>query len=147
MAKAFAFRLEKLLDVRRSLEDVAQRALAAAHQAVDERNRILLDLLSREDEAKEERRTLQQASVDVARLRLADEFLGSMERLLQKEYLMLQDLVKVEMVKREELTEARKGVRVLEKFRERELRSHLQTLDLQERKTLDDIGQNLAKGA
>ena len=147
MAKAFAFRLEKLLDVRRSLEDVAQRALAAAHQAVDERNRVILDLLSREDEAKEERRALQQASVDVARLRLADEFLVSMERLLQREYLMLQELVKAEMAKREELTEARKGVRVLEKFRERELRSHLQTLDLQERKTLDDIGQNLAKGA
>lgn len=147
MAKAFVFRLEKLLEVRRLQEAAAQRALAEAHRAVDERNQIILDLMTREDEAKEERRALQQASVDVARLRLADDFLGSLERLLQREYVVLQDLVKAEMAKREELTEARKGVRVLEKFRERELRAHLQGLDVQERKTLDEIGQNLAKGA
>lgn len=147
MAKAFAFRLEKLLDVRRIQEDAAARALAAAHQAVEERNRIILDLMNREDEAKDGRRALQQATVDVAKLRMADEFLASLGRRLQEEYLLLQELVKTEIEKRERLTEARKGVRVLEKFRERELRSHRQGLDLQERKALDEIGQNLAKGA
>jgi flagellar export protein FliJ len=147
MANPFAFRLERLLEVRRLQENVAQRELAAAHQAVDERNGIILDLMTREDDAKEERRSLQKQSIDMSRLRLSDDFLASLGRLLQKEYLLLQDLVKAEMEKREKLTEARKGVRVLEKFRERERQAHLRGLDLQERKDLDEIGQNIAKGA
>ena len=52
-----------------------------------------------------------------------------------------------EMEKREKLTQARKDVRVLERNREQEVRLHRQDLDLQERKFLDELGGNFAKGA
>ncbi len=43
--------------------------------------------------------------------------------------------------------EAHQGVRVLERFRERKVKLHRVELDREERKVLDEIGRNLAKGA
>ena len=148
MAKGFAFRLEKLLEVRRAKEKVAERELAEARRAVEVRNNAILDLMGREDAAKGDLRELQQASaVPVDRLRLANEFLGALERLLRREYEVLQQLVQVEMDKREKLTQASKDVRVLERHRDKELRGYRRDLDRQEQQFLDEVGGNLAKGA
>lgn len=147
MAKAFEFRLEKVLDVRRAKEELARRDLAAARQAVIERNRLLLALLNQEDEAVQELRALRQSALDPVRLRRADEFRASLERMIQRERGILQELVKGELEKRRRAGEARKEVRVLERFRERQLRLHRQEMEREERKYLDEIGQRLAKGA
>lgn len=144
MAKSFAFRLEKVLDARRLHEKSAQREFAAAQQAVAERNRIILDLMGREDDARRELRSLQEGAVDVPRLRMAGEFAASLERQLQKEYEALQAQVLVEMQKRQQLTEARKGVRVLEKLRDKQARAHRQGLDREERNFLDELGRRTA---
>lgn len=144
MAKSFQFRLEKVLDVRRLQEKSAQRELAVAQQAVAERNRIILGLMGQEDDAKREVRALQERAVDIAKLRLAGEYAASLERLLQREYETLQAQVLVEMRKRQQLTEARKGVRVLEKLRDKQARIHRQGTDLDERNFLDELGRRTA---
>ena len=144
MAKSFQFRLEKVLDVRRLQEKSAQRELAAAQQAVAERNRIILGLMGQEDDAKRELRSQQEGAVDIARLRMAGEYAASLERLLQREYETLQAQVLVEMRKRQQLTDARKGVRVLEKLRDKQARIHRQGVDLDERKFLDELGRRTA---
>ena len=148
MAKAFEFRLEKLLEVRRRKEEAAQCDLASARQAVEVRNAVILDLMGREDDAKSDLRALQQGgSLNLERVRLSAEFAAAVGRQLQREYETLQRLVRAEMEKREALTQARKDVRVLERHREQELREYRQDLDRQERRFLDEIGGNLAKGA
>jgi flagellar FliJ protein len=144
MAKSFQFRLEKVLDVRRLQEKSAQRELAAAQQAVAERNRIILGLMNQQDDARKELRLLQERAVDVARLRLAGDFAASLERLLQREYETLQAQVLVEIEKRQQVTEARKGVRVMEKLRDKQARQHRQGADLEERKFLDELGRRTA---
>jgi len=144
MAKAFRFRLEKVLGVRRLQEAAALRELAAAQNAVADRNGIILGLMSQEDEAKRERRAMQEGTVDLPKLRMAGECLAALERLLQCEYETLQALVIVEIEKRHRLTEARKGVRVLERLREKQERMHRQGLDLDERKFLDELGRRTA---
>ena len=144
MAKSFQFRLEKVLDVRRLQEKSAQRELAAAQQAVAERNRIILGLMGREDDAKRELRELQERVVDVTKLRMAGEYAASLERQLRKEYETLQAQVLVEMQKRQQLTEARKGVRVMEKLRDKQARSHRQGMDREERNFLDELGRRTA---
>jgi flagellar FliJ protein len=144
MAKSFQFRLEKVLDVRRLQEKSAQRELAAAQQAVTERNRIILGLMSRQDDAKKELRLLQERTVDLARLRLAGDFAASLENQLQREYETLQSEVLLEIGKRQQLTEARKGVRVMEKLRDKQARQHRQGADLEERKFLDELGWRTA---
>jgi flagellar protein FliJ len=147
MAKAFDFRLEKLLELRRRKEESAAREVAVANQAVAEKNRVILELMSDEDAAKDEMRGAQLGTVDVDRLQRAGEYFAILDRRLQREYLALQDLVKVEMEKRNLLSEAHKGVRVLERFRERKVQLHRLELDREERRFLDELGQNLAKGA
>ena len=144
MAKSFQFRQEKVLDVRRLQEKSAQRELAAAQQAVAERNRIILGLMNQQDDARKELRLLQERAVDVARLRLAGDFAASLERLLQREYETLQAQVLVEIEKRQQVTEARKGVRVMEKLRDKQARQHRQGADLEERKFLDELGRRTA---
>ena len=144
MAKSFQFRLEKVLDVRRLQEKSAQREFAAAQQAVAERNRVILDLMNREDEAKGELRALQERAVDLARLRMAGDFVASLERLLQREYETLQAQVLVEIEKRQQVTEARKAVRVMEKLRDKQARVHRQGVDLEERNFLDELGRRTA---
>jgi flagellar export protein FliJ len=83
----------------------------------------------------------------VGRLKLADEYLASLGRLLRREQDSMHDLVRVEAERRRQLVEARKGVLVLERFRETKLRAYRREADLEERKFLDEVGQNLAKGA
>lgn len=144
MAKAFQFRLEKLLELRRLKEDAAEREVAAAREAVAGRNRVILDLMAREDDAKRELSAMQQRAVDVRRLQMAGEFLAAMDRLLKREYETLQNLVIVEREKRHRLAEARQGVLVLERAREKQERLHRQQLDLEERKFLDEIGRRTA---
>jgi len=147
MAKAFDFRLEKLLDLRRRKEEAARREVAAANQAVAGKNQAILELMSEEDAAKDQMREAQQGTIDVDHLRRTGEYAATLERHLQREYLALQDLVKVEMEKRTLLAEAHKGVRVLERFRDRKVQLHQLDLDREERRFLDEIGRNLAKGA
>jgi len=147
MAKAFEFRLERLLQLRRLEEEAAQRELAAVRQAVEVQNEAILALLAEADQTRQVFRSFQERSIDVGRLRLAGDYLDWVERLLRRERATMQDLEEAEIEKRARLTEALKGVRVLERFRERQLRLWRQDLDLEERKFLDEIGQNLAKGA
>jgi len=147
MAKAFQFRLEQLLGIRRQKEELAQRELAVAQQAVLARNQSILFLMDQEEEAKNEVRAQQERGIDVGRLKLSDDYLVSLGRLLRREQETLHDLVRTEIERRQQLIEARKAVKVLERFRETKLRRHRQEANLEERKFLDEIGQNIAKGA
>jgi flagellar FliJ protein len=147
VAKAFQFRLEQLLGIRRQKEELAQRDLAVAQQTVAARNASILFLRGQEEQARNERRAQQERGIDIGRLQLADDYLASLGRLLRREQEMLHDLVRIEIERRQRLVEARKGVKVLERFRETKLRRHHQEANLEERKFLDEIGQNIAKGA
>lgn len=147
MATTFRFRLDHLLGIRRQKEELAQRDLATAQLAVAERQKSISFLLGQQEQAKADLRAAQSGAVEMGRLRLADDYLSGLDRLLRREQESLQELVKVELDRRRELIEARKAVRVLERFRERQLFRRRQELNLEERKFLDDVGQNIAKGA
>jgi len=147
MATTFRFRLDHLLGIRRQKEDLVQRDLALAQEAVAVRHKSIAFLVARQEQAKTEVRAAQDRVIDMGRLKLADEYLSALAGLLRREQETLHDLVKVELGRRQELVEARKAVRVLERFRERQLHRKRREVDLEERKFLDDVGQNLAKGA
>lgn len=147
MATPFRFRLDHLLGIRRQKEELAQRDLAAAQLAVAERQKSIHFLLGQQEQAKTDLRAAQGGAVEIGRLKLADDYLSGLDRLLRREQESLHDLVKVELDRRRELIEARKAVRVLERFRERQQYRRRQELNLEERKFLDDVGQNIAKGA
>jgi len=147
MGRTFSFRLEKLLEARRLAEGAAERELAQARRAVALCEAAVLGLLRSQEEAREELRGLQQGALDARRLAMAGECLAGVALRLRREQLALEGRVKEEIEKRQRLVEARKGVRVLERYRERQRRLHRLLEERLERKRLDEVGQNLTKGA
>jgi len=145
MAKAFRFRFEEVLGVRRLKEDQAQRELGLAQAAVRAQNLEIARLASEESEGKNALRGLRQNLVNIVRLRVQEGYLSSLERRIRQALERLQALVHVEGDKRRALVEARREVRVLERYRERQLRAWQYAQDLEERKFLDEVTQNMAR--
>lgn len=145
--KPFVFRLERLLELRRGKEQTARRELAVAQRAVQAQDLVLLKLMTEEAAAKTELRSLQTRAVDVGRVSRVGEFLGALARRILREREAAQGLARIELEKRKGLVEAQKGVRILERYRERKFRLHRLELDRGERNFLDEVGQNLSKGA
>ncbi len=142
MPKAFKFRLEPLLELRRLREGIARRELAEAKRAVMEQNDRLLAILGEEDEGKTALRSMKQRELDVVQLRLHEGYLASLGRKLRREFEELQHRVKRELEKRRAVLEAAKGVKVLERLRERRRRAYLYEIDREEQKFLDEVAQN-----
>ncbi len=73
--------------------------------------------------------------------------LEALARRIAREEAVLQERTKAERANRRLLLEARKGVRVLERFREKQFGLHRRDAELEERKFLDEIGGTRAMGA
>jgi flagellar export protein FliJ len=144
MPNAFRFRLEKLLELRRRREDLAQREFAEAQQAVQAAQRAVLGVLQEQDAARKAVQELKQGEVDLVRLRLQESYRTALERRLDREREVLQERGRVEAEKRRALVEMRKGVRVLERFREKKLKGWRAEADLEERRFLDEVAQRAA---
>lgn len=143
MPKAFAFRFEQVLGIRRLKEDIAERDLAVAQKAVRAQNERLLRLMSEEQDGKETLRGLRQKTINIVQLRLQEGYLGAVERRIREAGAKLRELGSVEIEKRRILTEARKDVRVLEKYKERRFQAWRREQDLAEQKFLDEVAQNM----
>lgn len=138
MAREFRFRLERVLDVRRLRQDAARADLARARREVEEQNRQVLRLLDAEEEEKRNLRQRRTAALDVADLRMREEYLRGLEERIRRAYEALQERVKAEIGRRRALAEAAKGVRVLERLRGRQEREHRLGVEREEQKAADD---------
>lgn len=143
--KAFRFRLDRLLDLRRRREEAAQRDLAEAMRAVRDQNGKLLGMMAARDEGKAALRAMRMKELDLGRLRLQEDYLESLERKIRVEFDRLQELVRSEIGKRHALTEAVRGVKVLERLRERRLQEWTRGADREERKTLDEVARGMER--
>ncbi len=140
MSRKFKFNLEPLLRYRLHLEDERRRGLADAHQAVMEQNRHLMNLLSEENAGKNALRETQQDGIDVRNLRLHQQYLLGLEQRIREGYGGLQKRLGEEVRSRTALAEARKGVRVLERLRERRKERYDEERGRAEQKELDEVG-------
>ena len=145
MPKAFQFRLGRLLDFRRLREDLARHELARACGNRAAQNQLLLDAVREDDEEKAELRALRARELDVAQLRLHDAYVNGLERRLRRESDRLQVLSSAEAEKRHGLTQAMKDVRILERLRDRQLKTHHDAMNREEQKFLDEVGQRSGK--
>jgi len=145
MARAFKFRFEQVLGVRRLQEDRATRDLALAQKALREQQLRIAQLLVEEASGKETLRGLKRKTIDVLQLRLQEGYLQGLERKIREAGLKLQDLGRIEAEKRRALAEARRAVKVLEKYRERKLKAYAYEQDRVERIFLDEVAQNMAR--
>lgn len=139
MARAFRFRLERLLDLRRAKEGAAQRALADARRAVEEETRRLAELLAEEEEGRRMSRGLRQGRLDLPTLQLQESHRQAIERRIRTSRERLLELGKAELEKRLALTEAMKAVKILERVREKRLAEWTRAGEREERKFLDEV--------
>jgi flagellar export protein FliJ len=139
MARRFEFRLEKLLGVRRSREEAAQRDLDGARKAVFEQNQAILPLLQEKEGGKQALRDLQRKTINILQVRFQEEYLERLERNLCREVEKLQELGRVEGEKGRALIEACKGVRILERFREKKVAAWRLEIEREELKVLDEV--------
>lgn len=146
MPKTFQFRMERLLELRRLREDLKKRELATANRAVAQRQQTILLLLVEENSAKDELKGLKGAdrTLDLAAIRIQEQYRNWIDRQIVQSYRELQELQKGAAEKRAELSEASKGVRVLERLRERKRLEHRYATDRDERKFLDEVAQRVA---
>ena len=140
MLRRFKFNLEPLLRYRLHLEDERRRGLAEAHQSVMEQNWHLMKLLSEENAGKNDLRETQQDGIDVRNLRLHQQYLLGVEQRIREGYGVLQKRLGEEVRARTALAEARKGVRVLERLRERRKERYDEDRGRVEQKELDEVG-------
>lgn len=143
MAKRFAFRLERLLEIRRTFEDRLKRELGAANRAIYDKQRDILQLLVEEDRTKVELRRIKIRELDLVEIRMNEQYLNAVGRKIVREYRTLQQLQEAATAKRRELTEASKGVRVLERLREKKFEEWRRETDLEERKFLDEVASRV----
>ncbi len=145
MPKAFKFRLEKLLDLRRLKEDVARRDHALARKDVAEQGQKLARVTGEREAEIRTLRELKRRTLDIVRLRLQEGYVNSLERRALRDAERLRELERKEAVKRQELAEASKGVRVLERLRERQFRAWAYQAGQEEQRFLDEVAQNIAR--
>lgn len=143
----FRFRLERLLEVRRAKEDVAQRAFADARRATLEETKALTALLAEEEDVKRRSREARVGPLDLTALRVQEGYLGAVDRRVKASRERLLELGQAETEKRRALVEAMKGVKALERFRERKLAEWTRSRDRDERKALDEAAHARREGA
>lgn len=141
MAKAFQFRLDRLLDLRRAKESAAQRAFAEARRAVEDATRTLAELLAEEERGREASRALRQGALDLTALRLQEGWQSAVDGRIRASRAKLDELGRAELERRRALTAAMKAVKVLERFRERRWKEWVLAADREERKALDEAGR------
>ena len=140
MSGDFAFRLERVLELRRLRERRARAVWEEACRAVEEGRRALEDL------KEEARRAREVPARDGAALGLLAEFLGVIERRLQRAMEGLKELEAAEGRARDALREARQAVRVLERARERRREAHLLRQERREQAVLDEAAAVRRRG-
>jgi flagellar FliJ protein len=145
MAKAFTFRLERLLEVRRLREEIARRDWAVAQRELREQKRRVLELLVEEDQGRNAARLIKVKVLNLDQIRLHESYLSGLERRIQDARARFQELLKGEAEKRRLTVEARKRVRVLERFREKKRQAYLYEVGRQEQKFLDEVAQNASR--
>ncbi len=140
---AFRFRFEKILELKRRIEDALKSELAlltaSKEELIVERDRLLGELESLRGELSEE----QSKGLKGGELRLYLYLINSLTSLIERKEREIREIEKRIEEKRSELLKASKERRKFERLKERDFESFILEELYRERVILDEIGQNL----
>ena len=137
---SFKFSYEKLLEHRKTLENVAQREAAEATAAVNQCKRELAHLYRLIDEARLRSMQLSRSggSIGAAGADI-DQFIRGQNIRIEHKRKELRDLQMVEEERIQALVERTKDKKILEKLKERRLAEYKKDQKKKELKRIDDI--------
>ena len=141
MAHRFEFRLEAVLRYRRMIENLRKKEFGLARQATARQSGRIVALLTEEGEGRRMLVRIQTGDLDVELWKLTQGYLQGLALRLRRAYEQLHRLQQVEDQRRGELVEATRGVRVLERLRERRLEQWRYEAGREEQKALDEAGR------
>jgi len=136
MAKPFAFRLEKVLEFRRQLEDQARMALAHAQAEHDSQQRVITDLSTRLAAHMERgfgKRAIQ------ADIWLWTQYRDALDKDLATARAELERLAQVLQTRRQEAVLRSRERKLLEKLKDRQAKKHHVEESLKEQKEYDEM--------
>lgn len=144
MAGRFRFRLEAVRRVRKQALDAQRRVVADAVQAVQEvenrMGRLTEELDLTMDRSRDARRLY---DLDISALRSHQVYRGCIHRRLLESATELVTRRATLDVERSKLAETTKGLKAIEKLRERELASHFKALAREEQAAYDETAAGL----
>ena len=143
MPRRFSFRLEPVLNYRRVVEDTKKKEFALVKKDIVEQNKKITFLLREEDKVKMEIKEMEKGEIDVVKVRHYISYLNTLNNNIMREIGVLTKLNEKEVAKRRELSEATKGVKVIERIKERRYSEYMYEVGREERKVLDEVGQNM----
>lgn len=136
---SYSFKLQKVLEYRERKEELLQQELAALmialSQAEEELNRLISSFRRNEIELKIKR----EKRIDVNEADIFRKFLDRMKDKILGQRSRVVHLANLVNAKRNELIEASKEKRVLERLKEKDYDEFLKTLDRKERAFLDEL--------
>ena len=139
MAARFRFRLESLLKLRHSMEQMAQRALAVALALQDQARARLEQFQASHAQAIEARRVAPGQSVDLDRLRYIERFLLVLERRIAAARDQLREAEARVAAARQDLLRAHRAHLMLVRLKERRQEQHALEQLREEFREMDDM--------
>ncbi len=142
MPKKFDFRLQRVLDYRKMLEEQKKYEFIQAQREVILQETKLVDLYTQENEEKLYLSQLKKGLINPISIRLMESYLAGILKRISYEKEVLNQLKEEMFRKKTEFVEARKKTRLLERLKEKRFEEHKYELEREERRFLDEVGMN-----
>lgn len=139
--KKYSFRLQTVLDLReRTLED-KRLEMAKVIKLLNDYQDELKALQGKFSSYREEFETIisSESMVDVSQLAGYNGYLFNLEQEIKDKQMTIENTKKVLLVKQQEVNEALKDVKVLEKLKENQSQKFYEMIDKKEASEIDDI--------
>lgn len=139
--KKYSFRLQTVLDLReRTLED-KRLEMAKVIKLLNDYQDELKALQGKFSSYREEFETIisSESTVDVSQLAGYNGYLFNLEQEIKDKQMTIENTKKVLLVKQQEVNEALKDVKVLEKLKENQSKKFYEMIDKKEASEIDDI--------
>lgn len=147
--KKFKFRLQSVLNAREKAFEDAQLALAKVQAKLNRQIKHLESLHQKLNHTKKDLESLltEGTNIDLSRIKNYQDFMAKLKEDIKNQHKIIAD-TKIEMEeKKQELIEAMKAKRMLEKLKEKDLKEFNASVERMDLKEIDEIATNRHKRA
>lgn len=139
MAKQFKFRLESILKLRRMAEDEKKRAVAELVSEINQYQQEALDMAETIRKSTTELTPSIQGRVNLQEVARVQGYVGQLQRGINQR---IENVARVQQklgLARQDLAEAVRRTRILEKLKEKQKKQYMDELKRQENRALDEM--------
>ncbi len=142
--KKFEFRLETVLRMKRQIEDEKKRVVGELMAQINKQQQEALDINQTIiQQGNVLKAKFQKGEVDTGWIAYYQSFVTDMRREIARKIESVTEIQKKLVLARQELANAAKETKTLEKLKERQLKEYTHHIETMEKKELDEIGTQM----